>query len=251
MGAVGVDSLADMYLAELKAAGVDFAGNTIETFPTGNVIVLVESNTAQRTILAFPGANTQFSVDSIDRQKIGLSSWLIAQGHLLRYGDSALEAIEESFKISRQFNRQLALTLGAESVVANKREVFLSLLPKVDLIIGNREEAIAISGAKTIESAISFLEQNCENVLITLDGEGAYLKWGTEKMLVPAQTATPIDVTGAGDAFAGAFLYGITHGYGARGSMEGAARLAARAVECFGARVPLDSKNVWDQVFSS
>ena len=61
---------------------------------------------------------------------------------------------------------------------------------------------------------------------------------------VDATHANPIDTNGAGDLFAGAFLYGITHGHNYEQSANLANRCASRLIARFGARLPRADQQV-------
>ena len=74
-----------------------------------------------------------------------------------------------------------------------------------------------------------------------------YLSIDGESSHVPAFSCEPKDMTGAGDIFAGSYLYGISHGRTPKESAKSANLIASKLVEQVGARFAGDIKNLWNQ----
>jgi sugar/nucleoside kinase (ribokinase family) len=107
----------------------------------------------------------------------------------------------------------------------------------VDLIFCNKDEALAFTGADTIEQAAETLKFYTKTSVIT-DGEnGATFFDGDSLSQVPGVKAKAIDTNGAGDMFAGTFLYAITSGKSYQKAAQLANQAAARVVERFGPRL--------------
>ena len=64
---------------------------------------------------------------------------------------------------------------------------------------------------------------------------------------MPAYPTTPKDLTGAGDMFAGSFLYGITHGVPADKAARGAAFLSHKVISQIGARLHHGTRQFWEE----
>lgn len=71
-------------------------------------------------------------------------------------------------------------------------------------------------------------------VIRTLAAEGAELYDGRQVLARPALPVDVVDVTGAGDAFGGALLFGLAHGFGASAALDLAIAAGCRAVTCEG-----------------
>jgi len=73
------------------------------------------------------------------------------------------------------------------------------------------EEAILITGAATLSGALEILLEKTDGVFaITLGKEGTMLGFNNTTIIVPSIEVTPVDTTGAGDAFVGAVLYQLS-----------------------------------------
>ena len=75
------------------------------------------------------------------------------------------------------------------------------------MLFVNRDEARALSGTADPEEQMRLLGKTCERVVLKLGANGAALGNSLGTVLtLPAPKVQVIDTTGAGDAFAAAFL---------------------------------------------
>lgn len=73
------------------------------------------------------------------------------------------------------------------------------------------EEAMLITGKPTLEDAVNVLLGKTSSAFaITLGKEGTLLGLNNKTMIVPSIAVSPVDTTGAGDAFVGAVLYQLS-----------------------------------------
>ena len=84
-------------------------------------------------------------------------------------------------------------------------------IEKAHLCKFSAEEAQLISGKNDLNAACDYLhELGTRIITITLGGEGTLLSTKNGKQIIPSIKVTPIDTTGAGDAFIGCLLYQIS-----------------------------------------
>lgn len=95
----------------------------------------------------------------------------------------------------------------------------------VDLLFCNEEEAMIFTGTGDLYHAREKLKAVAKRFAITLGANGALIYDGDTFIQIEPYKVRAIDTNGAGDMFAGAFLYGITHGH----SMAEAGKLASLA----------------------
>ena len=107
----------------------------------------------------------------------------------------------------------------------------------VDLLFCNEEEAQLFTGARSIAEACEALKSAAKQFVVTLGSKGARI-WDGHVMFDIAPVPTQaVDTNGAGDAFAGAFLYGMTHGMSHRQAGALASLAASTVVSKFGPRL--------------
>ena len=107
----------------------------------------------------------------------------------------------------------------------------------MDLLFCNEAEALAYTGCNNLNQAKKQLSKTASIIGLTLGAKGATLYNGTEWIDIPGIPTNAVDTNGAGDLFAGAFLYGITHGYSLAKAGQLACRASATLGTQFGARL--------------
>jgi sugar/nucleoside kinase (ribokinase family) len=107
----------------------------------------------------------------------------------------------------------------------------------VDFIFANEAEALSLSGVEEIEGAIEHFKTITQGFAITRGASGSLIYDGEKLLEIDPYPVTAVDTVGAGDMYAGAFLYGITHGLGYSGAGNLASLAASRVVSKFGARL--------------
>ena len=163
------------------------------------------------------------------RQQLGVD----AQRVLLR-----LAAALRGKQLARDAGVGLAATLSDVSMIQFCRPGLEAMLEGgLDYLFCNQQEAIAWCGTEQWSAIESTLTTLARTVCITRGPLGCVVLEGGTRVEVPAPTTQAVDTNGAGDMFAGAFMYAATHGH----SHAEAARLgnlcAAAVVSQPGARL--------------
>ena len=107
---------------------------------------------------------------------------------------------------------------------------------KVNLLFCNQDEALSFTKADNLTAAIDALLSVADDVVVTKDADGAVIADKNERLTIFRKT-TAVDTNGAGDTFAGAYLYGITHGYTKQQAGDLASAAAAQLVSQYGPRL--------------
>ena len=126
-----------------------------------------------------------------------------------------------------------------------------SALQHADLLFCNETEACAITGASGAEDAFKKLKDTVPSVVVTNGPHGAYIRHAGVETHVPAFPSEPKDLTGAGDMFAGSFLYGITHGVPPDKAARAASFLSHKVITQVGARLHHGTRQFWDECLAS
>ena len=132
-----------------------------------------------------------------------------------------------------------ALSFSDPGIVAHFRNGLQQMLGGgVDLLFCNEAEALQWTASTRLEDAATRLRSIAHSFAITLGAEGALVFDGRNTHRIAPHPVQAIDTNGAGDMFAGAYLYGITHGLGAAAAGQLASRAAAELVTHYGPRLP-------------
>ncbi len=237
MGKVKADQLGTIYRHDLKAIGVHFAtqSNATET-PTGRCIILVTPD-AERSMNTYLGAAVEFTPTDVDEATIRASSVTYLEGYLFDQPE-AKKAFYHAAKIVGSAGRKLALTLSDVFCVERHRAEFLDLIKNhVDILFANEHELKALYQTDNLDSAIQQVRGHCTIAVTTLGSKGAVVTSDDETISIPVTPVTKlVDTTGAGDAFAAGFLYGITQNKTLAESGRIGSIAAAHVIQHYGPR---------------
>jgi len=200
---------------------------------TGRVMALV-SQDSERTMATYLGAAADLKARELSADMFEGFSYLFIEGYLVQ--DHKL--IETAVDLARSRNLVIAVDLSSYNVVeANLSFLKRIIAEKVDIVFANEEEAYAFTG-KQPEEAVSELASICDIAIVKTGKTGSIIQRGKEVVKQGIVTAHAVDSTGAGDAYAAGFLFGITRGYQLKRCAEIAALVAGKSVEVIGAKIP-------------
>ncbi|MFZ4713645.1 MAG: adenosine kinase [Bacteriovoracaceae bacterium] len=210
---VAHDEMGEFYLADLKQNGVETNPHLEkDQMPTGKCIVMVTPD-ADRTMNTYLGITTNFSTNELNEDILKDSEYVYIEGYLVA-SPTAQSAALKCKELAAKNNVKTALTFSDPNMVKFFHQNFVDIIGTgVDLLFCNESEAIEFTKKSTIKEASSELKKIAKTFVITLGKSGALVYDGEQFIEVSAFPVTAIDTNGAGDMFAGAFLYGITHGH--------------------------------------
>lgn len=234
---VADDENGKFYLDDLKAAGVDSNFHDAkETGITGKCLVLITPD-AERTMNTFLGISGSLSTQELNAQAIADSEYVYIEGYLAP-SPSGLEAAIKTREIAQAAGTKVALSLSDPGMVEFFKPQLEQIIGNgIDLVFCNEEEAKHWANSQDLDTAVAALKQISKQFAITLGSKGALLWDGENLHEVAAKTVTAIDTNGAGDMFAGAFLYAINHGYDFASAGKLASISSAQVVSQFGPRL--------------
>ncbi|MCB1757076.1 MAG: adenosine kinase [Gammaproteobacteria bacterium] len=238
---VGNDESGSFYLRDLRACGVESAALDHQRPPgvTGKCLVMVTPD-ADRTMNTYLGISSDLSVDDINPDAIADSDHVYLEGYLVT-GDGSRKAAIETARIAREAGVPTALTLSDPNIVKFFNQGLLEMAgDDLDLLFCNEAEACIIAGTDSADNAVETLKSIAKRFAMTRGADGALLFDGDRLIEIAPHAVKPIDTNGAGDMYAGAFLYGITHGMDFSRAGELASLTSAHLVTHFGPRLPAD-----------
>lgn len=244
LGKVRDDQLGEVFIHDLRAAGVGFdvkAG--AEGPPTARCLIQVTPD-AERTMNTFLGISAFLGPDDIDEQLVASAAITYCEGYLWDM-DIAKEAIRGAMDVAAAAGRTVSLTLSDSFCVDRHRDEWLDLLDdKVDLLFANEAEICALFETDDFDEAARRIEGMVAVSALTRSAAGSVVVADGEHTAVPAEpVAQVVDATGAGDLYASGFLHGLAHGADLARCAELGSIAAGEIISHIGARpqVPLTS----------
>jgi len=235
---VADDDLGHFYIDDLMRAGVATrtAADRYVQGVTGKCLVLVTPD-ADRTMNTFLGVSADVSPDDVDADAIRNSRYLYLEGYLVT-SDSSKSAALFARSQARSAQTPIALSLSDPNIVNYFRSSVEELLDGgVDLLFANEDEAKCLAQTDDLERAVAHLQRLAREFVVTRGAQGAVVFDGRTLHQIPPMPTEAIDTLGAGDMFAGAFLYGISHGMTHPQAGMLAAAAASRIVANLGPRL--------------
>jgi len=237
IGKVRSDQLGQVFSHDIRAAGVEFASRKSESGPsTARCLILVTPD-GQRTLNTYLGACIELGPEDIDEALIARSKVVFLEGYLWD-PPRAKEAMLKAANLAHKHGGRVALSLSDAFCVDRHRAEFKRLIEDhVDILFANEDEVRSLTEADNFDQALSAVRGRCEVAVLTRGAQGAVVLANDERFVVAADPVERVlDTTGAGDLFAGGFLYGFTHGYGPGDAARIGAICAAEVITQVGAR---------------
>ncbi len=235
-GKVANDGDGELFANDLEQANVTFYSAKSEMGVTGKCLVMVTDD-AERTMNTYLGVSDSFSEAEINHNALMSSEWFYIEGYL-QTDDQRTAVIKAAVEKARQDGVKVALSLSdpfvAQLFSGNLKSV---IGDGVDLIFCNKDEALAFTQEDSLETAAEALKTYTKTFAITDGANGALVFDGKNLINTPAVKAKAVNTNGAGDMFAGAFLYAISASEDYQSAAKLANRAAAMVVERFGPRL--------------
>jgi sugar/nucleoside kinase (ribokinase family) len=211
---VANDDDGKFYLEELLHDGLDtnLDPSNLPGGITGKCLVMISPD-AERTMNTFLGITTDLGVNDISEKAILDSEYIYLEGALIS-SETGREALKESKEIAEKNGVKVSLTFFDPAMIKYFGDHMKELVgDHIDLIFCNEEEACLFTGETDILEARKKLLKVSDRIAITQGKNGAIVWDGDTFIDIEPYPVKAVDTTGAGDMFAGAFLYGITHGH--------------------------------------
>jgi sugar/nucleoside kinase (ribokinase family) len=234
---VANDEAGEFYIADLQAAGVDTNMNgTRDQGVTGKCLVMVTPD-AERTMNTYLGITSELHQKHINEDALAQSEYVYIEGYLVT-SELSREAAIRVRELARQNNVKVAMTFSDPAMVQFFKEGITDMIGNgVDLLFCNEQEAKLFTNTDHLDAAIERLKKVAKTFAITLGAKGAVAFDGEQLHIIAAHSVTAVDTNGAGDMFAGAFLYAITHGHDFATAGRLASAASAQVVSQFGPRL--------------
>ena len=250
IGCVGDDRYGLHYTGEFTDLNIDFVNAPLLNETTGTCVSIITPD-AERTMRTSLAVSSHLAARHVPADKIAAATWLFVEGYVFANANTGQHAIREAVRVAKANGTKIALTCSDAFIPQVFGEPFLEALKQSDLLFCNATEALAVASGSTTAEAFAKLKAIVPNVVVTDGPNGAFVRFNGEEHHVPAFPCKPIDVTGAGDMFAGAFLYGITRNVPAAKAARAANFLAMKVITQIGARLHHGAKQFWDEATSS
>ncbi len=244
VGKVKDDQLGAIFAHDLRAQGAEYATKMApktEEAETGRCIVIVTPD-GERSMNTYLGVTEFLTADDIDEEQMADAEWIYLEGYRFD-GPESQAAFAKAVAACKGAGGKVSITLSDPFCIARHRDAFRDMVRNhVDLLFCNRAEMGAMYQTDDFDAALAQAASEVAIVACTDSENGVHILADGQRWHVPAVPTTIVDATGAGDLFAGAFLWGVTNEYDLQtcGRMGNAA--ASEVISHIGARPEADLK---------
>ncbi len=234
IGKINEDDLGNKYEEGLKKEKVEyFYSKKKETLPTGTCLILITPD-SERTMCTFLGIAGKINENDVDANAVKNSEITFLEGYLWDEGNP-----KKAFDKAIQNSNKVAMSLSDLFCVERHKSHFLSLVKnKLDITFANEQEIISLISAKNFDEVISFGKQ-LEKIIVVTRGEKESIAIQNNEVFTceSKKNLEIVDLTGAGDLFAGGFLHGYINKLSIKESLKKGTDMSAKIIQKIGARL--------------
>ncbi|MFO8068742.1 MAG: ribokinase [Alkalibacterium sp.] len=222
VGTVGNDTFAEELKRNLKENKI-FLNNVerVTHLPSGSAVITIQDG--DNAIIYIPGANNALTPERIAmlREDLKMSDLVVVQNEV------PVDAIEELVNVCTELDVPVLYN------PAPARKLSAEAIEKVRFITPNETEFSVLFPGEKMEEVLA---RYPDKLLVTAGSEGVYYHDGTKVKLVPANKVVPVDTTGAGDTFNGAFAVAWSNGLSIEESIRFGNLAASLSIQKMGAQ---------------
>jgi fructokinase len=244
VGKVKDDQLGAIFAHDLRAQGAVYETRLApKDAPqeTGRCIVVVTPD-GERSMNTYLGVTEFLEPSDIDTEMMAQAEWIYLEGYRFD-GPESHAAFAKAIAACKGAGGRVSITLSDPFCVERHRDAFRRMIREdVDLLFCNRAEMLSMYQTTDFDAALTQAAAEVDIVACTDSEHGAHILSGGKRWHATAVPTRIVDATGAGDLFAGAFLWGLAEGHDLQtcGRMGNVA--ASEIISHIGARPEADLK---------
>lgn len=237
-GKVAHDPNGEFYKQDMQESGIEFPVELAaeSSLPTGTCVVLTTPD-AERTMCTHLGISTTLTKSELDFDLLAQCDCSYIEGYLWD-ADEPRAACIETFEQSKKLGIKAAFTFSDAFLLHRFGDDFRNLVNEYcDIVFCNADEAKQFFGMDDMDACAKEMAKICDLAFMTDGGNGCRVVENGSTTIVPGFAVNAVDTNGAGDAFAGGTLYGLTNGMPAVNAAKWGNYFASRVVEHIGPRI--------------
>jgi sugar/nucleoside kinase (ribokinase family) len=246
---VADDEPGNFYTQDLIDCGVvtNLESQVAKTGVTGKCLVFVTPD-ADRTMNTFLGISGEFSDAELVPEAIEQAEYTYIEGYLVS-GESSKKAAIKARETAQAAGNKVAFSLADPNMVKFFKSGLLEIIGSgVDFLFANEGEALLMAETEDFDQAIEYLKTLAKRFAVTRGASGSVVFDGEQLIEIEPFPVKAIDTVGAGDMYAGAFLYAITNGMSYAEAGRLASLASSKIVTTLGARMKTaDVQNLLNQ----
>lgn len=238
VGVIGRDVFGDFIQQRLASAGVELKALRRDNTRRTGITVWFDEN-GRRSGMTYPGTIPLLRARDISIRQLELARHLHV-GHYFLLTHLHAEAPDLFARAKRM---DLTTSLDCNYDPAEKWNSRIEqVLRHTDIFFPNEQEALLLTGRRSVEAAARALGKLARIVAVKLGSEGVLVFHDGNSFHVPARKVRVVDTTGAGDSFNAGFLSQFLRGASVTVATNAGLAAAARCVARVGGTAAFERK---------
>ncbi|ARO13476.1 kinase, pfkB family protein [Ketogulonicigenium robustum] len=244
VGRVHDDILGRFYADAMNEMGTDFVNSPVAAgdLPTSRCMIFVSPD-GERSMNTYLGISSELGPDDLNKAVLEDCDLTYLEGYLYDK-PKGKAALEEAARLCQAAGGRAGIALSDPFCADRHRGDFQRIARQLDYVLGNEHEWMSLYQCD-LENALQRAAREVKLAVCTRGGGDVVLLRGDERVEVPVNPVTPVDATGAGDAFAAGFLFGLWNGRSLQDCGRMGCVVAAEAISHFGARPETDLQELF------
>ncbi len=241
IGRVKDDQLGEIFVHDMRSLGVDVrTAPAVDGAPTARSHILIDPD-GQRTMNTYLGACTELGVADVTEETVGTPKVILLEGYVWDIPEGPA-LIGEAIRIAKEKGSAVALSLSDSYCVERHRDAFARVVrDDANMVFADDDEMIALYQVDNFEDVLSAIDGSDKLFVMTRSEKGSVIVEGDTKIVQEAKSIEQmVDTTGAGDAYAAAFLYGWVNGKPLDECARLGTHVATSVIQQVGARIDTD-----------
>ncbi len=214
MGRVANDEIGQLFMKSMDESHVLYEPDLAPMVGRGSTRVYTFiTPDADRTFATYYGEQEMLSTSDLNERAIRDARYTYVDGYAL-HSEYNRETFMTAIHWAHKAGNKAVFNPCDVSILNQYKDLCEALMDKVDILICNEVEARLITGIEKLDEAVKALSARFERGAVTAGAEGALIFNDKGITALPAHKpeAPIIDTNGAGDAFAGGYIYGLSQG---------------------------------------
>ena len=229
-GKIARDDNGGRYLDFVAKYGADTSNLLIADEGSTGCCLAVVTPDAERTMRSALGVSLDLTPAEIAQSDFSSFDAVLVEGFMVYSG-----VLEAMIRCAKSAGRCVIFDLASFEIASKFRNMFLDLMPFIDILVANSSEAEAFTGESDPEKSLAALRKLVPCAVVKCGENGVRFSGGTETFSVPAvPVGNAVDTTAAGDHWLAGFIYGRDRGESFRRSVEYGTLFASKIIRHHG-----------------
>ena len=223
VGRTGYDDLKDIFINSLRSFNIAYDSPSCEPPILTSQIITAVTPDGERSFAVNHGSSHYTVPEDVNPDWFGDETALLLDGYMLM-SDNGPRTLKYAVECAKPHGVPIIFMPNSLGVIENQPDEVAFFMSAATAIICNIDEALALTNTTDESAAFEHLKNNFgfEFGVVTHGPRGAnyFGPEGDVYAPVPPMDRNIINTNGAGDGFAGGFLYGLFHGMNVENSLR-------------------------------